>query len=505
MYHNLHFRRQFLLSRVQIAVLDDWNLFQIGRYFLYAHPDLEVNQFAGQSKSLVLIGSIFNPTEPEKGNADILKAIFKNSHGIKGLFSWLKQYAGIFALVYMDDKETIILHDALALREIYYCTMENEIICGSQPNLLVKFARPEIKPRSEPDFIEYFTKNSIKTRWNPYRRWIGDETYYEGIKHLLPNHYLDINKHEARRYWPNEPIKQLGLEEAVSISCSFLQGIIRAVANRHSMMMAVTAGTDSRTLLAATNGIQDKIYYFINNQGLGPRHPDIRVPRNIFDSIGVPFHVHDVPDDVDDEFRQIFLANTFFASERILPTIYNVYFKSHSEKVNIVGLGEIGRTRFGKEPKKLKSYRIAYKMRQNESHYAVRQGEKILTELLPVGREYGLNVLTLLYWEHWIGNWGATGNSESDIAIEEINPFDSHMLYEVFLGVDNKYTNYYNPVIFKEMIRKMWPELLNWPINPPYKSRKKFIKFLKEIEIYTLLKEIRYKMSSFKYRYIERP
>jgi hypothetical protein len=502
MLNNLQFRRQFFLSRVQTTLPNGWNFFQIGRYCLYSHPDLDVTQLSDQRKRLVLIGDIFSPAEAEKRNAEILKDIFVNVRGMKALFLQIKPYAGRFALVYMDDKEAIILHDALSLREIYYCPKENEIVCGSQPNLIIKFAKPGIMARCERDFLDYFKKNSINGRWNPHRKWIGDETYYEGINHLLPNHFLDLNTCGVQRYWPNETIRRLDLGEAVSESCSFLQGSIRAMTSRYSIMAAVTAGWDSRTLLAATKDVRDRIYFFVNNQGLGPGHPDIMVPRNIFAGIGVPFHVHDVPMDVDNEFRRIFLNNTFFSSERILPTIYNVYFKDHSNNVNMLGIGEIGRTRFGKEPKYLSTYRIIHKMKQLECRYAIRQGEKILHELLPVSRAYNLNVLTLLYWEHWLGNWGVTGNSESDIAVDEINPYDSHKLYEIFLGVDNKYTRYDNPVIFKEMIRKMWPELMQWPINPPHNSRDKAVKLLKKIRIYSLLKEARYIISSFKYRFI---
>jgi len=500
MYQRLHYRRQFILSRAYIALLDDWVCLQIGQYFLHTHPALEVNRAADTKKCLVLIGNIFDPANPEKENTDILREILANVYSMESLISWIKRYAGSYALLYKDDGETAILHDALALREIYYCSKENQIICGSQPNLLVNFAKPEIKPRNDPDFLEYYTKHSKNSKWNPYCKWIGDETYYEGIKHLLPNHYLDINRCEVRRYWPNEHLKRLDIKEAISMSCSFLQGSIRALANRHSLMMAVTAGIDSRTLLAATRGIQDKIYYFINNQGLGAGHPDISVPKKIFESIGIPFHIHDVPNYVDDEFRKVFLNNTFFATERILPTIYNVYFKNHSEKVNILGIGEIGRTRFGKKPIKLDSYRIAYKMKYKEGRYVLNQAERILAELLPVSREYSLNILTLLYWEHWLGNWGATGNSESDIAIEELNPYDSHKLYEIFLGVDDKYTNYYNPLIFRGMIRKMWPELLEWPINPPYKIKSKVFKCFKEMGIYQLLKEIKYRVNYTSHR-----
>jgi hypothetical protein len=198
------------------------------------------------------------------------------------------------------------------------------------------------------------------------------------------------------------------------------------------------------------------------------------------------------------------MSNTFFASDRILPTIYNVYFNKHSDKVNLLGIGEIGRTRFGKAPRKLDSYRIAYLMKQKKSRYAIRQGERILAELLSVGRAYGINVLTLLYWEHWLGNWGATGNSESDIAIEELDPFDSHALYEIFLGVHDKYTRYHNPLLFKEMINNMWPELQRWPINPQYTMKGKIVKYMKRKGIYAQLKEVRYKMNYNKYRLMGR-
>jgi hypothetical protein len=502
-YQQLRFRRQFLLAKAPITPLPYWQCLQMGEYYLYAHPDIEVQLLMDARKSMVLIGSIFDPAVPEKGSADILKDVGADVSNVEGLFTRIKRYVGRYALLYKDQKNAVILHDALGLREIYYCTKDHGVVCGSQPNLLVEFANPEIGRTRDPDLLEFYTRHLKDSRWNPNGKWIGDETYYEGVRHLLPNHYLDIHSREARRYWPNEPIKRLSLEDAVSKSCSFLQGTMRAMVHRHSIMMAVTAGKDSRTLLAASRSVKDQIYYFINNhRHMDRNHPDLSVPTKIFESIGVPFHVHEVPTDVDDEFRRIFLSNTFFASERILPAIYNVYFKDHSDKVNILGIGEIGRTRYGKEPKSLNSYRMAYKLGYKEDRYAIRQGEQILTELLPVARQYDLNALTLLYWEHTMGNWGTTGNSESDIAIEEFDPYDSHLLYEIFLGVDDKYTKYDEPILVREMIRAMWPDLLKWPFTPPGRSQDKIIKRLKRIGVYELLKELKYRAYYARYRHL---
>ena len=64
----------------------------------------------------------------------------------------------------------------------------------------------------------------------------------------------------------------------------------------------------------------------------------------------------------------------------------------------------------------------------------MRQCEQILSDILSGGKRAGANVLDLFYWEQRLGNWGAVRNSESLIAIEKVDPFDSHLLYEIFLG-----------------------------------------------------------------------
>lgn len=495
MYKRLQFRRQFLLAKAPIDQLADWNCLNIDQYCLYTHPDLEVNHVLDSEKSIVLIGELYDAEQPEKGNADILKDILGSAQNFESFVSSTRRYAGTFALLFKDDKDLAFLNDARALREIYYCTEDNLVVCGSQPNLAAKFSRPEVKLSSDPLVIDFY-KNHLQDS-----RWIGDETYFGGIKHLLPNHYLDINKREARRYWPNGTISRLGLDEAVYRSCRFLKGIMNAIVQRHPSMMAITGGIDSRTLLAASRGIQDKIYFFINNVGLGYKHPDIFLPKKICKSIDVPFHVNEIPKDVSDEFRNFFLDNTFLASEHYLPPIYHVFHKQHSEKRCILGVSEIGRSFYGEEPMGLNSYRMAELQEYKECQYAMKQCEQILNDILPVARDAGVNVLDLFYWEQRLGNWGAVRNSESLIAIEKVDPFDSHLLCEIFLGLDEKERINKSNILFKEMIRNMWPELLEWPINPPNTVQGKITHFLTKIGVFGhgRLTELKYQIRYRKY------
>ncbi len=439
----------------------------------------------------MLIGDIYDSHDPQKGNADILATILSNVNTIEEFVAEIKQYAGCYAILFACEDEVIILHDARGLREIYYCTIENQIVCGSQPNLIAQFSSPPIKPSTDPDLLDFYNNHL----WDS--RWIGDETYFGGVKHLLPNHYLKMTTREVQRYWPSTPLTPLNLEEAVEKSCMFLQGIIKAIVHRHPAMMAVTAGSDSRTLLAASKSVQSKIYYFINNHDMDQNNPDLLIPTEICDGNGISFHVHDVPNDVDDNFRQIFLNNTFLANERLLASIYNVYYKNHSDKVLILGVGEIGRTFYGKEPKVLTGYRVAYKLGYAKCPYVLKKCDQYVPELLSVAKKFGVNVMALIYWEQRLGNWGAVRNSESNIAIEKVDPYNSHSLYETFLRVDEKYRFYGQTscVFFREMIRYMWPELLKWPINPPITMREKISTFLPMIGLYEPLKELKFRLN----------
>ena len=63
---------------------------------------------------------------------------------------------GVMRCLYKSREEAVILHDARALREIYYCTKTNQIVCGSEPNLVAKFSNPETKLTSDPALLDFY-------------------------------------------------------------------------------------------------------------------------------------------------------------------------------------------------------------------------------------------------------------------------------------------------------------------------------------------------------------
>jgi hypothetical protein len=69
----------------------------------FRHPSLRSRD---SGKSLVLLGSLFNPAKPEQENADILEDVFAAARDKDSLFSAMKRYAG--SPVLRDGRDTII-------------------------------------------------------------------------------------------------------------------------------------------------------------------------------------------------------------------------------------------------------------------------------------------------------------------------------------------------------------------------------------------------------------
>lgn len=86
-------------------------------------------------------------------------------------------------------------------------------------------------------------------------------TAHHGLKRLLPNSYLDMNSFEEVRYWPNGPaVTSPHPEDLVDPFIETVQAQIEAlIMGPKKIAMALTAGLDSRTILACARPFKDKI------------------------------------------------------------------------------------------------------------------------------------------------------------------------------------------------------------------------------------------------------
>jgi hypothetical protein len=105
--------------------------------------------------------------------------------------------------------------------------------------------------------------------------WIpGPLTAHADIVRLLPGHALDLETGAIHRVWPTAADLEPGLppDQAVEAVAEALRGFIAAAAAEHEAALALTAGAESRLMLAASRPVSTQLHYYTFDRD--PRGPD---------------------------------------------------------------------------------------------------------------------------------------------------------------------------------------------------------------------------------------
>ena len=115
---------------------------------------------------------------------------------------------------------------------------------------------------------------------------------FKELKHLLPNHWLNLNTGKSTRFWPSAPLESLTPETAIDRVCTLMSGQILAAAARFDLALSLTAGFDSRLMLATAREVADRLCIMTLRQGRMPDHfPDIEIPARLLKLLGLPHEV----------------------------------------------------------------------------------------------------------------------------------------------------------------------------------------------------------------------
>ncbi|MCD4683498.1 MAG: hypothetical protein K8R86_09475 [Bacteroidales bacterium] len=477
---NLLYRRQFVLSPNEISDRPGWTKYVISdKYNLYAHPDLVQTEYSEGNKRIILLGDMYDPINKSYNNHDIISRVLKNK-SLNDIIESTFQYAGRFAIIVTIDSSVYIFNDASASRKVFYTTETGSIWCASQPHVLAEYCNiPKTKNEKALQFYKsdkFFSHDKVN---------IINNTIFDSIKQLLPNHYLDVQNKKHIRFWPTKKNKMVSLNEGVEEGTKILSGIITSANERNELMMAVTAGNDTRLLLAASKAVSDNIFYYINKiPRYDEKHQDMVIPQRLCDKIGVKFNILEFSKEVnDEEFKKIYFQNNIFAHERNLPLIYNVYHKRFPNKINMPGrFSDIARNFFNTYRKNITPELLATFWDYTGIEYVVEEYRKWLSTAGDLAKKYNYNILELFNWEERNGNLYTAFQVDKDIAQEEFTPYNCRRLMEVFLSVPNKYRDIHTNVYFRAMMKHLWPELVTIPFNPNLEKYTSY--YLKKIGLY---------------------
>ncbi|MEN8249998.1 MAG: hypothetical protein ABFS32_13780 [Bacteroidota bacterium] len=481
----LKFRNQYILAPHSIDCPFLFNsLSLLGSSVLYTHVDLKVTQYAKGELRLILLGDMFDYKKTGNDNKDILKAI--SDENFSRFLKNINRYAGRFVIIYQNGDMLRLIHDTTAARKVYYSNWQDKLWFASQPHLLAGILginrsknRESLKFYESKDFVRLFNSN------------IGNFTIYDEIRQLLPNHFLDVNSFTVTRYWPNKKIEYQPINEVAKKCAQMIEGFMESITNRYNVMLPVTAGKDSRILLAATKRFTDKVFYYVNKgDSMNKESPDITVPRELLSKLDLEFNILNPNIEVDEDFKKIYYQNNTLASSSFLPLIYN-YYLNFENRVNLPGnIASAGFEVYKNRRMKITGKNLAKLNQLSQFGIAENYYNKWILESQEVCRKHNVNMLNLFYWEERLANWGTQIQIEKDIAQEDINPFNSRDLVGLFLSVHPKYISIPFFKLHRRIIKILWPEVLQIPINPG--RRTTLLKLFKSIGILDIYYRLKY-------------
>lgn len=464
---HLNFRRQFLISQEVCQELSHWQHEKFEKFQIYVHQDIEltINNF-GHVK-LALIGFVIDPSQPKQTNAEVLNGIGREINSIDDVSRCLYSLSGRFTLLVSISERMYVFHDACGLRSVFYAQHKDKVYMGSQPSIL-----EYVIPLEKGDKFAAFNNSSYKENHIEY--WLPSNCIiYENVNQLVPNHYLQLKDLRQIRYWPTNQIQSKGVEEVVESVAKMLTNLIKAGSNRFDLALPLTAGWDSRILLASCKDIAEDLYFYtLQYRDLNAASPDIKIPKKILGSFNFAHHLINCNQEPDPSFKEVYFQNVSFAHANWCKIAYGIFLEYPQDKVCLKGsCSEVCRCFYypSGRHKQIRGVEQLIALVKGWDELAFIKGplSMWLGEAKKVNKKYSVDILDLFYWEHRVGNWQAQSQLEWDIVQEEFTPFNHRGLLETMLGIPPKYRcGGKDNILYSKIIKKLWPEVLREPVNP---------------------------------------
>lgn len=474
----MKFLNQFLLTKRKGLTIDGFLCKEISGYQLYFQLNLETSEKQHQQTKIILLGYCFDYRNPTFTTQDIVDRI-DITLPLEEIIDQLRFLSGVYIVVLSIESSCYVIPDLCAFREIYYRHEINNLSVSSSHNLL-KLDDPDYNSELVEDY-GFYQSAIFKSRLIG----VGDQTQFSGIKKLKPNHYLNLANGNKVRFFPNKKNLSLSIDEATDQATIILKGILTAVTYRGPVMMGLTAGWDSRLLLAASKEVKDHILYFV--MAHKDADFDIKVSERLANHFGLNHarhmysasfnkekynHVKESLENVNLDYAGLFATSSF------LPRM-----------VNLSGAGgEITRLEFGKI-NSLSGEKLAALAKYPKQPYPIRVYSKWIDENDNHFKRLGYDTLDLFYWEEILSNKAAKIISEAHAVNRLIFPvFNCRALITTLLSVESSFRQKQNNYLYLKIIKKLWPETLREPINPSFKKR--VIRIMQRLMIYNLYRNI---------------
>ena len=159
---------------------------------------------------------------------------------------WSLEFCGRFVCIYPEGGGHKFYLDAGGLLGAVYSPEYRTI--ASVPNLIPAATKSET--------IVSLIDTDKKFGWYPF-----GITPYENIYRLLPNHHICMEEFTSSRFWPMQPVVEQDAEYCVKNIIRLVKNNIKKISDSTNVIAHLTAGYDSRMILAAAWPVRNRIKF----------------------------------------------------------------------------------------------------------------------------------------------------------------------------------------------------------------------------------------------------
>jgi hypothetical protein len=296
--------------------------------------------------------------------------------------------------------------------------------------------------------------------------WIsGTLTAHRGVQRLLPNHYLDLETWSGHRYWPRVEDFQSWkrFDDAIAVITDSIRNFTGAVCNEFRLAITLTAGFDSRLMLASARDVLSACTFFTFTAP-GSKI-DVEVSKKLAERFRLRHRVIQVQEATESE-RAIWdrtVGNCMVEQNRLThPTLRQI----DADAIMTGMYGELGRCRlYRQDSDTINSSKID--TRFVVSRLTIPIYPLQLANLDPwFDSLRGLPnsvILDLAFLELKFGSWAMGQHPLQNSLKLHFFPFSQRDVLEAFMGVNpsEKHTER----LFRACIAHLWPELGEIAVN----------------------------------------
>lgn len=457
-YGNSRLIGQFVLSAGRNVSPAGWRSDRVGDWLLGRHPALPAIRMVDETDRSV--GWMLGYPIDEKGtllaDGEALHVPARALSSATSFETFAYAFGGRFATIVLGAEPPRVYLDPCGSLSAVYCAHQR--IVASTPNLI---------PYDEHtrDRVELALAIGI-----PYTEGMYPFTLTprRGVHRILPNHCLDLRQWRTLRHWPRRPLAECpAVDEAVAEIATIVKRQIAAVVAATPTYLPLTAGLDSRMLLACARSVAERVELF--TRAIGDRNStiDCDTARRIAKRFGLRHLILPMELATDADLEEWMFRIAYSTSEIRgwqCATMYKRLPGGHA----VLG-GQAGEVARG------------YYWYDDDTETTAVTPERLIAlcacpldrETLAVARAWldtvpaanALQILDLFFVEEDMGGWaGVLPYAECDPGFP-IFPLCHRRVVERMLTLPVAYRRAGR--LARDIIAREWPALLDWPINEP--------------------------------------